>query len=200
MCDSAESSLIQKLSYLQFEDDRANNGRLSSSSRPEAQVPVPRAVGAIESFIEPDNHRTALPQDYKVYERENIIASARFATPKPVEQIDEQHHQHLHDRDKKQSPVYENIEYYPQHGQTTYPPYYHPVESRRSSRESPRTSIAGEQYDPGYKVKILYFREMAFVMKYCVFKCYKYLLIDKKYLIFKLYNFFLVFCWLIFNY
>ena len=87
MCDSAESSFMQKLSYLQFKDDRANNGRLSSSSKPEAQVPVPRAVGAIESFIEPENHRTALPQNYKVYERKNIIASIRFPTPKPVEHI-----------------------------------------------------------------------------------------------------------------
>ncbi|XP_008202623.1 LIM domain-containing protein jub isoform X2 [Nasonia vitripennis] len=148
MCDSADSSLIQKLSYLRFEDD--NNGRISSS-RPEPQMPVPRSVGAIESFIQPDNHRAALPNtEYKIYERENIIASSRFATPKPVEQIDE-HHQHLHGQDKKQSPVYENIEYYPQHGQTTYPPYYHPVDSRRSSRDSPRTSISSEQFDGGFK-------------------------------------------------
>lgn len=127
-----------------------------SGSRPEAQVPVPRSVGAIESFIQPpENHRSGLPTtEYKIYERENIIASSRFATPKPVEQIDE-HHQHLHGQDKKQSPVYENIEYYPQHGQTNYAPYYHQADSRRSSRESPRASIASEQFDGGFKVGAL---------------------------------------------
>jgi LIM domain-containing protein len=152
MCDSADSSLIQKLNYLQFEDDNPNCGRMSGS-RPEAQVPVSRAMGAIESFIEPDSHRVALPPaEYKLYERENIIASSRFATPKSVEQIEEHHH--LHERDKKQSPVYENIEYYPQHGQT-YPPYYHPIDSRRASRESPRLSISGEQFDGGFKVSII---------------------------------------------
>ncbi|XP_011494922.1 PREDICTED: LIM domain-containing protein jub isoform X2 [Ceratosolen solmsi marchali] len=150
MCDSADSSLIQKLNYLQFEDDNPNCGRISGS-RPEAQVPVSRTMGAIESFLEPDNHRVALPPaEYKMYERENIIASSRFATPKSVEQIEE-HHQHLHEHDIKQSPVYENIEYYPQHGQT-YPPYYHPIDSRRTSRDSPRLSISGEQFDGGFKV------------------------------------------------
>lgn len=151
MCDSADSSLLQKLSCLRFDDDNPNNIRVSGS-RPEAQVPVSRSVGAIESFIDLENRRSAIPPaEYKVYERGNIITSSRFATPKPVEQI-EDHLQHLTNHDKKQSPVYENIEYYPQQGQT-YPPYYHPVDSRRTSRDSPRTSIASEQFDVGYKVK-----------------------------------------------
>lgn len=162
MCDSADSgsSLIQKLSYLRFDDDNPP-GR--PGSRPEAQVPVPssssRPLGAIESFMEPEAHRPALPasSDYKHYERENIIASARFATPKAVEQIDEQQLLLLQQK-SQQSPVYENIEYYPQHTPATYPPYYHPVDSRRCSRESPRASIAGEQFDPGYKVGILLIR------------------------------------------
>lgn len=151
MCDSADSSLIQKLSYLRFEDDNPNNIRVSGS-RPEAQVPVSRPVGAIESYIDSENRRSAVSStDYKEYERGNFIASSRFATPKSVEQLNE-HLQHSSNQDKKQSPVYENIEYYPQQGQT-YPPYYHPVETRRSSRDSPRTSIASEQFDVGYKVE-----------------------------------------------
>ncbi|XP_014236250.1 LIM domain-containing protein jub isoform X1 [Trichogramma pretiosum] len=135
MCDSADPSLIQKLSYLRFDDDVPR----VTGSRPEAQVPVKKSVGAIESFLESDNHQHP---EYKMYERDNLIASSRFATPKAVEQLD--------DREKKDSPVYENIDYHSQHSGQNYPPYFHGVERRRSI-QSPRTSIAGDHYDPNYK-------------------------------------------------
>ena len=164
MCDSADTSYIQKLGYLQLNDD-TSHGRVLGS-RPEAQVPVGRSsasrsdarvsnrsVGAIESFIDPTSDTcrpTVPPADYKMYERENIIAASRFATPKPVEQIST-HQQHAQNRtNNHQAPVYENIEYYPQQPQT-YPPYYHPVESRKSPRNSPRGSLAGESYDGGFR-------------------------------------------------
>ncbi|KAI4500497.1 hypothetical protein M0802_004459 [Mischocyttarus mexicanus] len=149
--------------------------RALSGSKPEGQVPVTRnvnarndirnqgrPVGAIESFIEgnsSDNTRQTISNDYKLYERENIIAASRFATPKPVEQISaqqqqqqqQQQHQQGQGRVNNQSaPVYENIDYYPQQSQPL-PPYYHPVESRKSPRDSPRGSLAGEPYEANFR-------------------------------------------------
>ena len=209
MCDSADA-YVHKLGYLQLGDESSTDrgvvvghtsggGRVSSGSRPEAQVPVvsrtahqqqqqqgqhhhardasrgPRALGAIESFIEggvvtsgtpvaveaqqQTNRKGAIqPPDYKMYERENIIAASRFATPKPVEQIggvgqpQQQHHLHHHQgrnqQQQQQAPVYENIEYYPQQ---QAPPYYHPVDSRKSPRSSPRGSMAGETYEATFR-------------------------------------------------
>ncbi|XP_024935775.1 LIM domain-containing protein jub isoform X2 [Cephus cinctus] len=161
MCDSADA-YVQKLSYLQLGDESGEGvigvGRVSGS-RPEAQVPVsrnprdvrgPRPLGAIESFIEGGASESRQPPpDYKMYERENIIAASRFATPKPVEQIGLQQQQQHQSRPGQQAPVYENIEYYPQN--QAHPPYYHPVESRKSPRGSPRGSVAGEAYDSGFR-------------------------------------------------
>ncbi|XP_066588836.1 LIM domain-containing protein jub [Prorops nasuta] len=167
MCDSADASYVQKLGYLQLDDDsnQVATATRVSGSRPEAQVPVSRSmtnrsdvrvsarpVGAIESFIEAnvsDSCRQTSVADYKLYERENIIAASRFATPKPVEQISGQQQNQARNVDQ-QTPVYENIEYYPQQSQT-HPPYYHPVESRKSPRSSPRTSLSGEAYEASFR-------------------------------------------------
>ncbi|XP_047118747.1 LIM domain-containing protein jub [Schistocerca piceifrons] len=49
-----------------------------------------RSVGAIESFVVEGSGNTnvkAQPTDYKIYERGNIIAASKFATPKQVETI-----------------------------------------------------------------------------------------------------------------
>lgn len=159
MCDS-DSSYVQKLGYLHLGDDVASRDGRVLGSRPEAQVPVSRGsssrtpsrpVGAIESFIQvsEDSRPPVEPtSDYKMYERENIIASSRFATPKPVEQMSTQ--QLLQNQgNSQQIPVYENVDYYAQQS-PTYPPYYHPVESRKSPRNSPRDSLAGE-YDGGFR-------------------------------------------------
>ncbi|KAL6263370.1 hypothetical protein P5V15_006161 [Pogonomyrmex californicus] len=171
MCNSADTSYIQKLGYLHLGDDAADAGNATrvSSSRPEAQVPVSRntitrndarasgrSVGAIESFIESntsDISRQAAVTDYKLYERENIIAASRFATPKPVEQISAQQQQQQQNQTRanhQQAPVYENIDYYSQQNQP-HPPYYHPIESRKSPKSSPRGSLVGDSYEGTYR-------------------------------------------------
>lgn len=170
MCNSADTSYVQKLGYLHLGDDTADAGGATrvSGSRPEAQVPVSRnainrndarasgrPVGAIESFIEgnsSDISRQAAATDYKLYERENIIAASRFATPKPVEQISAQQQQQQQQNQTRishqQAPVYENIDYYPQQ---SHPPYYHPIESRKSPKSSPRDSLVGDSYEGNYR-------------------------------------------------
>ncbi|KAG7188774.1 hypothetical protein KM043_008392 [Ampulex compressa] len=166
MCNSADASYVQKLGYLQLGDEPTDPSARVSGSRPEAQVPVSRGVGnrtdvrttgrpvgAIESFIEgnsPENCRQTSSMDYKLYERENIIAASRFATPKPVEQIGAQQQQSQARSGQQQAPVYENIDYHPQQSQP-HPPYYHPVESRKSPKSSPRGSLAGEAYEASFR-------------------------------------------------
>ncbi|EGI60029.1 PREDICTED: LIM domain-containing protein jub [Acromyrmex echinatior] len=171
MCNSADTSYVQKLGYLHLGDDTADAGGTArgSGSRPEAQVPVSRnainrndarasgrPVGAIESFIEgnsSDISRQAAATEYKLYERENIIAASRFATPKPVEQINAQQQQQQQNQTRashQQAPVYENIDYYPQQSQP-HPPYYHPIESRKSPKSSPRGSLVGDSYEGNYR-------------------------------------------------
>jgi len=170
MCNSADTSYVQKLGYLHLGDDTADAGTTrGSGSRPEAQVPVSRnainrndarvsgrPVGAIESFIESnssDISRQAAATEYKLYERENIIAASRFATPKPVEQISAQQQQQQQQNQirtsHQQAPVYENIDYYPQ--SQSHPPYYHPIESRKSPKSSPRGSLVGDFYEGNYR-------------------------------------------------
>lgn len=169
MCNSADTSYVQKLGYLHLGDDAADTDGATrvSGSRPEAQVPISRnainrndvrasgrPVGAIESFIESnsaDISRQAAATDYK-YERENIIAASRFATPKPVEQINtlQQQQQSQTRGGHQQAPVYENIDYYPQQSQP-HPPYYHSIESRKSPKGSPRTSLVGDAYEGNYR-------------------------------------------------
>ncbi|XP_024888192.1 LIM domain-containing protein jub [Temnothorax curvispinosus] len=171
MCNSTDTSYVQKLGYLHLGDDAADAGGATriSGSRPEAQVPVSRnainrndarasgrPVGAIESFIDgnsTDISRQAAATDYKLYERENIIAASRFATPKPVEQISAQQQQQQQNQTRashQQAPVYENIDYYPQQSQP-HPPYYHPIESRKSPKSSPRGSLVGDSYEGNYR-------------------------------------------------
>lgn len=165
MCNSADTSYVQKLGYLNLGDDTdGNTSNASRGSRPEGQVPVSRnrydgrasgrPVGAIESFIEgnsSDVSRQTTATDYKLYERENIIAASRFATPKPVEQISAQQQQQQQNQPRgshQQTPVYENIDYYPQQNQ---PSYYHTIESRKSPKSSPRDSLVGESYEGNFR-------------------------------------------------
>lgn len=154
MCNSEDTSYIQKLGYLQLNDETSNERILGAP--PEAPVTPrssSRSLGAIESFLEStsDTCRSTAPAtDYKMYERENIIAASRFATPKSIDQINTQ--QHIQNRsNSQQPPVYENIDFYPQQ-QQNYPPYYHSIESRKSPRNSPRDSIVSESaYDIGFR-------------------------------------------------
>lgn len=149
MCNSEDTSYIEKLGYLQLSDETSNERILGP--RPEIQVTPrssSRSLGTIESFLEAasDTCRSTVPvADYKIYERENIIAASRFATPKSIDQ------QHIQSRsNSQQAPVYENIDFYPQQSQN-YPPYYHSVESKKSPRNSPRDSIVSDSYDIGFR-------------------------------------------------
>ncbi|CAL1685744.1 unnamed protein product [Lasius platythorax] len=140
MCNSADTSYVQKLGYLHLGDDTADtDGATSASrvsgSRPEAQVPVSRnainrndvrtsgrPVGAIESFIEVEQINT----------------------------LQQQQQQNQTRGSHQQAPVYENIDYYPQQSQP-HPPYYHPIESRKSPKSSPRASLVGDAYEGNYR-------------------------------------------------
>ncbi|XP_043467272.1 Wilms tumor protein 1-interacting protein homolog [Leptopilina heterotoma] len=152
MCNSEDTSYIEKLGYLQLSDEIANESILGPRS--EIQV-IPRSssrsLGAVESFLEAtsDVCRSTVPvADYKMYERD-IIAASRFTTPKSIDQITTQ--QHMQSRsNNQQAPVYENIDFYPQQSQN-YPPYYHSVESKKNPRNSPRDSIASDSYDIAFR-------------------------------------------------
>ncbi|KAH8421091.1 hypothetical protein KR009_005089 [Drosophila setifemur] len=86
-----------------------------------------RSPGAIENFLQEQqhHHHANLHQDYKMYERNNIIAASKYATPRPVEQLTTSNGsaqiyaptaQVLGQRiaPQKHSPVYENLEFYGQ--------------------------------------------------------------------------------------
>lgn len=190
MCDSADA-YVHKLGYLQLGCDEPStehsHGRVSSGSRPEAQVPVvprgshlqhhttrdstrsARSLGGGESFGDgnsgstgpeiplPGGRQGALPAppDYKMYERENMIGASRFVPSKSGESINSamgQYHHNLQHQSRsqqqQQAPVYENIEYYPQQ---QAPPYYHPIDVRKSPRGSPRGSVSGDTYEATFR-------------------------------------------------
>ncbi|XP_017099583.2 LIM domain-containing protein jub isoform X1 [Drosophila bipectinata] len=88
-----------------------------------------RSPGAIENFLQDSQHMqhsTIHHPDYKMYERSNIIAASKYATPRPVEQLMTTTNgsaqiyaptaQILGQRivPQKHSPVYENLEFYGQ--------------------------------------------------------------------------------------
>lgn len=74
---------LKNLKVTSKEDAATEQAQISVPSRPTAQKPRP--VGAIESFVV---DKTQAPrQDYSFYERSNVIASSKFATPKRVETI-----------------------------------------------------------------------------------------------------------------
>ncbi|KAH8245168.1 hypothetical protein KR032_005737 [Drosophila birchii] len=106
-----------------------------------------RSPGAIEHFLQDGQQQQMMMQqqqqqqqqhqqqslhhqDYKLYERGNIIAASKYATPRPVEQV-MMGHSHSHNGSahiyaptaqvlgqriapQKHSPVYENLEFYGQ--------------------------------------------------------------------------------------
>ncbi|XP_036676303.2 LIM domain-containing protein jub isoform X4 [Drosophila suzukii] len=94
-----------------------------------------RSPGAIENFLQESQqqqqqqmqqHHLHHNQDYKLYERGNIIAASKYATPRPVEQLQHVHNGSAHIyaptaqilgqriAPQKHSPVYENLEFYGQ--------------------------------------------------------------------------------------
>lgn len=120
-----------------------------------------KPVGAIESFlVEQSSSRAPAPPpvDYKQYERGNIIASSKFATPKSVENISlaDTHHNNgtaklrpaspsgsSKDSNSPRasvapvpSPLYENVDYYNGRSAALTPPYYHQLPHLRSGSHS----------------------------------------------------------------
>ncbi|XP_019868043.2 LIM domain-containing protein jub isoform X2 [Aethina tumida] len=88
MDPSLDQSYVQKMQFMslngQNEDPRY--GRISNVSKAEPAVPgyqKHKTVGAIETFA----NESAKSNDYTMYERSNIIASSKYATPKQVETI-----------------------------------------------------------------------------------------------------------------
>ncbi|XP_037724076.1 LIM domain-containing protein jub isoform X2 [Drosophila subpulchrella] len=94
-----------------------------------------RSPGAIENFLQESQqqqqqqmqqHHLHHNQDYKLYERGNIIAASKYATPRAVEQLQHAHNGSAHIyaptaqilgqriAPQKHSPVYENLEFYGQ--------------------------------------------------------------------------------------
>ncbi|XP_026838271.1 LIM domain-containing protein jub isoform X2 [Drosophila erecta] len=95
-----------------------------------------RSPGAIENYLLESQQQQQQQmqqmqhlhhnQDYKLYERGNIIAASKYATPRPVEQMQHTHNGSAHIyaptaqilgqriAPQKHSPVYENLEFYGQ--------------------------------------------------------------------------------------
>lgn len=122
-------SYIQKMQYMSLNNQDAANVRVASKTEPATSNFQQKPVGAIESFTRDsrDQHN-----DYAMYERNNIIASSKFATPKRVETIASQR-------------VYEEDDVYvqcakPQAPAASSPTHSFSVSSHTSG--SPRTSMA----------------------------------------------------------
>ena len=104
------------------------------------------AVGAIESFIVEGSGKN-VPTDYKMYERGNIIAASKFATPKQVETIASNKLPA-----EGQCPVNGSSEkYYPAYGAAS--PTHSLSGSSRDSQHSnsPRASLSQNYISPLYE-------------------------------------------------
>lgn len=123
---------------------------LSSPGRGSYGKPY-RPVGAIESFLVEPSH-PPLPQknsqssEHKIYERGQIIAANRFATPRPVETIISAHNENDLQR-------LNGDKYYQQSSQTKQSPRHEPDLKRHNSdryssgsylKESPTQSLSGK--------------------------------------------------------
>lgn len=92
MDPSLDSSYVQKLQYMSLNSkkDEINYAQTNSSK---AQPAVPpsyqrqKQKGAIENFATELPHDYQKSSEYAMYERDNIIASSKFATPKNIETI-----------------------------------------------------------------------------------------------------------------
>ncbi|CAG5101598.1 Similar to jub: LIM domain-containing protein jub (Drosophila melanogaster) [Cotesia congregata] len=157
MCDSADS-YVQKLSYLHLNEDGdrvpGGGGAIGvpghiGGSKPEAQVPISGDQLKHHHYLQ--QHYQQQQQQQQQYSRSNRSMSA-------IDNYIDEHTQ-SYDRElprypvsksidlEDRNPVYENIEYYPG---PTHPPYYHSLE-KKSPKSSPRTSLAGDCYDPSFR-------------------------------------------------
>ncbi|XP_048484990.1 LIM domain-containing protein jub [Plutella xylostella] len=77
---------LQDLKISNNEEDGTEQAHSVATSKTNNTLSKSRPVGAIESFVL-DNGTQNNRQDYSFYERSNVIASSKFATPKRVETI-----------------------------------------------------------------------------------------------------------------
>lgn len=84
-----EESYVQKLKYMSLnggDPDPPRYGRIIGN-KAEPSVPTyhqkQRSIGAIESFAA-DAAPQQVQTNYKLYDRNNVISSSKFATPKQV--------------------------------------------------------------------------------------------------------------------
>mgnify|MGYP005986404527 FL=1 len=86
---SLDQPYVQKMQYMSLSDTNGDSryGRIMGKAEP-AVPPYhqkQKSIGAIESFAA--EGPTPTKNDYTLYERNNIIASSKFATPKQVETL-----------------------------------------------------------------------------------------------------------------
>ncbi|RZC37553.1 hypothetical protein BDFB_006816, partial [Asbolus verrucosus] len=88
---SLDQTYVQKMQYMSLNgqgDGDPRYGRIMGKAEP-AVPPYhqkQKSIGAIESFANEGTTQTK-PNDYTMYERNNIIASSKYATPKQVETL-----------------------------------------------------------------------------------------------------------------
>lgn len=133
-----EESYIQKLKLMSLNgqtDPDSRYGRIltKTDAMPATYHQKQRSIGANESF---SSDGPQPQQNYKIYERNNIIASSKFATPKQVETIA-----------SSQKPVEENDVYVqvakPQVGGSPT----HSLSGSSHHSGSPRASVASPLYE-----------------------------------------------------
>ncbi|KAJ3656214.1 hypothetical protein Zmor_015309 [Zophobas morio] len=131
---SLDQPYVQKMQYMSLSDTNGDSryGRIMGKAEP-AVPPYhqkQKSIGAIESFAA--EGPTPTKNDYTLYERNNIIASSKFATPKQVETLVS--HKQVEENDV-----------YVQCAKPQVPPNSSPTHSLSGSSQhsgSPRTSIA----------------------------------------------------------
>ncbi|RVE48800.1 hypothetical protein evm_006574 [Chilo suppressalis] len=77
---------LQDLKLTNKDEDGTEQAHRGGATSNSGTVGKARPVGAIESFVL-DNTQNSNRQDYSFYERSNVIAASKFATPKRVETI-----------------------------------------------------------------------------------------------------------------
>ncbi|EFA03771.1 LIM domain-containing protein jub isoform X2 [Tribolium castaneum] len=131
---SLDQSFEQKMQYMSLNDSNPRYGRIMGKAEP-AVPPYhqkQKSMGAIESFVA-EGPTQQKSNDYTLYERNNIIASSKYATPKQVETL-------------VQKQVEEN-DIYVQCAKPQVPPNASPTHSLSGSSQhsgSPRTSMANQ--------------------------------------------------------
>lgn len=128
---SLDPTYVQKMQYMSLDNQPdvvdPRYARIGSKAEP-ATAPYhhqkQKSIGAIESFT---SEAPTQPRDYMMYERNNIIASSKYATPKQVETLTRQ----------------EENDIYVQCAKPQVPPNASPTHSLSgSSTGSPRASLA----------------------------------------------------------